>query len=415
MGGINEDFVIANLICHAGGAGIRNRSSIVCDGFAGCFIGDTASIHHALHFRTVSNLGGYRFTGCIDKFICIIGDSAVLCGIGDIICILFDGGLIIPLFYTHQDFLEVLSDVGLIQDFAAVILKRNLGVCSIRSAVFHIGLISFYNRIGNFILVIRILGQYTECCIFRVAAFIGQGLADFICSHAALADRIIIFRPCIAAVFIEGRSTCLNFTRFLIHFQIHGLGLAAVDGGVVVFIQLAGESLGIEFAFYRKVTFHIQVAFHFCIAGNGQVAADFSFASGFQGTRFHCSCGLDGTCTHIQPGSGNLATDNRAGTHVQALTGNIAGYSQIATYGSIVIYSERIGSCIAGVGNAIGCQGSAYRGISSGRQGAEGTCGTVDVLASNGPGRRHVMSLHIAGGDDISRSINLVYPIQAAI
>ena len=80
-----------------------------------------------------------------------------------------------------------------------------------------------------------------------------------------------------------------------------------------------------------------------------------------------------------------------------------------------MIYSERIGSCIAGVGNAIGCQGSAYRGISSGRQGAEGTCGTVDVLASNGPGRRHVMSLHIAGGDDISRSINLVYPIQAAI
>ena len=80
-----------------------------------------------------------------------------------------------------------------------------------------------------------------------------------------------------------------------------------------------------------------------------------------------------------------------------------------------MLYSERIGSCIAVVGNAIGFQGSAYRGIAGGRQGAEGAGGTVDFLASNGPGGRHVMSLYIAGGDDISGSINLVYPIQTAI
>ena len=286
MGGINEDFVIANLICHAGGAGIRNRSSIVCDGFAGCFIGDTASIHHALHFRTVSNLGGYRFTGCIDKFTCIIFDSAVLCGIGDIICILFDGGLIIPLFYTHQDFLEVLSDVGLIQDFAAVILKGNLGVCSIRSAVFHIGLISFYNRIGNFILVIRILGQYTGCCLFRVVAFVIQCLADFVGPHFDSGTGIIIGYIFFPAVFIKGgfRSP----SNALVHFQVLGSHIAAVDFGVVVFIQSALQRIGIEFARnfqifggqfarYIGVPIHME-CFRFDVFHTGQLAL-------FQGCR----------------------------------------------------------------------------------------------------------------------------------
>ena len=286
MGGINEDFVIANLICHAGGAGIRNRSSIVCDGFAGCFIGDTASIHHALHFRTVSNLGGYRFTGCIDKFTCIIGDSAVLCGIGDIICILFDGGLIIPLFYTHQDFLEVLSDVGLIQDFAAVILKRNLGVCSIRSAVFHIGLISFYNRIGNFILVIRILGQYTGCCIFRVVPFVIQCLADFVGPHFDSGTGIIIGYIFFPAVFIKGGFRSPG--NALVHFQVLGSHIASVDFGVVVFIQSALQRIGIEFARnfqifggqfarYIGVPIHME-CFRFDVFHTGQLAL-------FQGCR----------------------------------------------------------------------------------------------------------------------------------
>ena len=74
-----------------------------------------------------------------------------------------------------------------------------------------------------------------------------------------------------------------------------------------------------------------------------------------------------------------------------------------------------IGGCIAGIGNAIGCQGSAYRGVAGGSQGAKGTGGTIDVFPFNRSFSSDIMGLHIAGGDDITGSINLVYPIQAAI
>ena len=106
---IDENFVVANLICHAGGTGIRNCSSVVCDGFAGSLISDTAFIHHTLNCRTVANLGGYGFTGRIDNGFCIIGhrfssfvgnslrfiaDSAVGSNVADIAILCFVGNAV---------------------------------------------------------------------------------------------------------------------------------------------------------------------------------------------------------------------------------------------------------------------------------------------------------------------------------
>ena len=388
-----------------------------------CYFAGDGGLHLSANGRgqVFANGVGHVFRSGIHQVFCAVGNRTFFSGIFDIrsgllgvglVCsvgggaldarfCLINGGCIGSFLNSLQDIFQVLSDVGPIQDIAAAILKRNLGICGIRCTVFHIGLISFYNRISNFILVVRVLGQFTGCHIFRIVTDVRQGLADLISSHGTLADRVIISSPCLAAGFIEGRSACLHFTR--IHFQILGLSLASIDGGVVVFIQLAGEGLGVELAINCQIFIY------------REITTDRSITSSFQSAGFHCPSGLNSTCAYIQSGAGNLSAFDITGTYVQALAGNIAGYSQITTYGSIMLYSERIGSCIAGVGNAIGCQGSAYRGIAGGRQGAEGAGGTLDFLASNGPGGRHVMSLHIAGGDDISGSINLVYPIQIAI
>ena len=322
-------------------------------------------------FQILANGVGHVFRSVVDDILGIIGDGALLGGVGDVRFCLFRTGqnIAVAILNFLENLLQVLGDVRFVVIFS--ILAGNYRAGFAGSLGSHVGLIPVFYRIHHAVLLVCPLAHGAFCIHRRIVPGIRKFLTDAVGSNGALADRIIIFRPCVAAVFVESRCTGFGFPCRRIQLQIHGLCLAAVDGGVVVFIQFAGQGLGIEFAFYRKVTFHIQVA------------ADSSIASSSQSTGLHCSCSLNSTRAYIQSGAGNLAAFDVAGTYIQALTGNIAGYSQIATYGSIVIYSERIGSCIAGVGNAIGCQGSAYRGISSGRQGAEGTCGTVDGSACN--------------------------------
>ena len=279
--------VFTYFVCNRLGSGIFNICRRVGQFFL-CLIGDILGL---IGDRTVvSSVGDIccRLGDASASFVGAVGnggneDSGILAHHGGIGAVGY-GGTDLIYFLQVDGFIGSILDIG---NGPIGQLGGGIGVS-----------IGIDNAVSNFIFVIRNLGQYTGCCIFRVVAFIGQGLADFICGHAALADGIIIFRPCVAAVFVESRCTGLGFRPHCIHLQIHGLRLAAVNGGFVVLIQFAGECLGIEFAFYRKV------AFHFCIALNSQGTANGSFASGFQGTSldfsgFHCAGGPDKTVACI--------------------------------------------------------------------------------------------------------------------
>ena len=187
----------------------------------------------------------------IESFIAQVGGGVVLsigCGTLDARFCLFRTGqnIAVAIFNFLQNLLHVLGDVRIVAIFSILAGNYRAGFAGGLGGYIVIS-IFIDNAVSNFILAIRILGQYTGRFIFRVVACIGQGLADFICRHAALADRIIIFRPCIAAVFIEGRCTGFGFPRHRIHLPIHGLRLAAGNGGVVnIWNHRAGKSLGIK-------------------------------------------------------------------------------------------------------------------------------------------------------------------------
>ena len=119
-----------------------------------------------------------------------------------------------------------------------------------------------------------LLGAFWFCVIAQVLADFFRPYDGFSCG---VYDPFISSDGDRAAVFIEnGFCTVVHSANLVIDFGCH---IAAINGSVVIFcIHRAGECLGIEFAFYRKVARHAQVAFHFCIAGNGQGTANGSVA-----------------------------------------------------------------------------------------------------------------------------------------
>ena len=72
VGGIDENFVGTDLICHAGRACVGDGSSVICEDLARCHVGNTGVIHHALHCRTVADLRRHRLTGRAGDGLCLI-------------------------------------------------------------------------------------------------------------------------------------------------------------------------------------------------------------------------------------------------------------------------------------------------------------------------------------------------------
>ena len=197
-----------------------------------------------------------------------------------------------------MDLVEDLTDILLEARAQTIFISKDTAAFRCRLGC-HIGLISVFYRIHHAVLVVCPLAHGAFCIHRRIVASIRKSLADAVGSNGALADGIIIFRPGIAAIFIEGRGTGLSFTRCRIHLQIHGLCLAAVNGGVVVFIQFAGQGLGIEFAINRQILIH------------RQITANRSVACRFQCTRLdiaslYRTCRLNRAVTSIEANGSNL-------------------------------------------------------------------------------------------------------------
>ena len=222
------------LVFKGGTVGIAGHCVVTGD------IGNAVSIHYTLYLAIIANLAGERFSSLlgvglvfsavtsegIESFIAQVGGGVVLSiGIGcdtlDARFCLFNNGFII--------------------------LAGNYRARFAGSLGSHVGLIPIFYGIDHAVLLVCPLAHGAFCIHRRTVPGIRKFLTDAVGSNGTLADRIIIFRPCIAAVFIEGRCTGLGFPRHRIHLPIHGLRLAAINGSVVIFcIQCAGECLGIK-------------------------------------------------------------------------------------------------------------------------------------------------------------------------
>ena len=189
----------------------------------------------------------------------LIGDRTVVSSVGDICCRLGDASA------------SVVGFVGNGGNEASGILADGGGLAFDHCFVFHgEGAVVIADHFSSDVL----LGAVWFCVIAQVLADFFRPYSGFSCG---------VYEPFIgsdgdrAAVFIEnGFCIVYHSANGIIDFGCH---IAAINGSVVIFcIHRAGECLGIEFAFYRKVARHAQVAFHFCIAGNGQGTANGSVA-----------------------------------------------------------------------------------------------------------------------------------------
>ena len=257
---IYNNFVTANLVGYAIGAFVDNICRIIGNGFTSRRIGNTIRIHYTLNGRTVTNLAGNGRIRLFD----LSQRTAV--------CVL--------------KFLE--NGVYSLAEGGSIAICSRHDIAGFRCRLGgHIGLIPVFYRIHHAALVICPLAHGAFCIHRRIVASIRKSLTDAVGSNGALADEIIIFRPGIAAIFIEGRGTGLSFTRCRIHLQIHGLCLAAVNGGVVICIHRAGKSLSIKGSVDCEIFIY------------SQITANRSVARSFQRSRFHSAGGLDGSGSYI--------------------------------------------------------------------------------------------------------------------
>ena len=293
----------SSILCSIGdisGSGIGNILRFVGNGAADGRIGNAIGIHHGLYSRAVTDLAGNGGGAFVQNLIGIIGNGAIRCGAGDVIGILFDGGLAVPFFHALKNLLQILGDIGLIEDIAIVIFQGNLGIRGICRGLSHIGLVAFHYGVGHFVFIFTILGNFPGSIICRIVSGVGEGLLHAVCGNRAGADGFVIPCPNGAAGFIHLGGACLDFAG-LREFEVLGGHIAAVDFGVVIFIELAGKGLSVEFAIDGEILF------------NGQVATNRSIAGGFQGTGLHIPSlyrarGLDGAAACIEACGRNLTS-----------------------------------------------------------------------------------------------------------
>ena len=210
---------------------------------------------------------GNRIRCFIDQFLSFINDSATSCGIGNI-----------------RRSLGGRSRVGSIGDFAGdvIYLLIYFGEYRIRRI----------NLIEDFIDSL-LKGRGLAIGI------IGDHIAGFRCIHLLYISINSIGSRFGLTFFRQSRGAGISFSIRSIHFAVDRSHIPAMNFGIIVFIQFAGQGLGIEFAINRQILIH------------RQIPADGSIARGFQST------GLDIASLYR---TGRL---NRAVTSIKASGSNL--------------------------------------------------------------------------------------------
>ena len=326
----------------------------------------------------------------IESFIAQVGGGGVLsigCGTLDARFCLFRAGqnIAVAILNFLENILQVLGDVRFIGFFSILAGNYRAGFAGCLGG--HVGLIPIFYGIDHGVLIVRALAHGAFRIGLRIVPVIRKFLTDAVGSNGTLADGFIVLRPSVAAVFVESRCTGFGFTCRRIFLLIHGLCLAAVNGGVVICIHRAGKSLSIKGSVDGEIFIY------------SQVAANRSVARSFQRSRCHSAGGLDGSGSYIQPSASNLAAADSAGTYIQALASDVPGHSKVAAYGSIMVDRQCIGSYIAGIDQTIGREGPAYRCIAGSGQGAEGA---GNGFTRNISCRNDSMGIDVAGCSQIS-------------
>ena len=198
------------------------------------------------------------------------------------------------------------------------------GILDIRSSLLGVGLVFSVTSVGIESVIAQVGGGVVRsigCDTLDALAFYSQT------TLVPLTICIGSFGPSGSAFFIvvDGAfffaATSFRAGGFLVGGDFTGCHFRA--GGYVVVTY--NTNLGhVDFI-------HIQ------LAGNGQGTANGSVAIGCQGTGldisgFHCAGGIDGACTYIQPGAGNLAAFDIAVTYIQLGSGNLAAFDIAGTY-----------------------------------------------------------------------------------
>ena len=365
--------VFANGIGHIAGSSVHQIFGRIRNGPAYSRIGNAISRHFALYGSTVTDLAGYRSGALVHDFICNIADGPIGSRIGNICRSLFHQSSIGSVSHLAVDAVQflfyrrgfrIVGVIDFLEDGVHFLPEGRCIAIGIRHYITgfccrlgsHVGLVSVLYGIGHTVLVVRTLAHGRFCIGRRVVASIRKFLADAVGGNSTPADGIIVLCPHITASFIEGRGTGLCFAGRRIHFQIHGLGLAASDGGVVVFIQLAGQGLGVEFAINRQILIH------------RQIPADGGVACRFQCTRLdiaslYCAGRLNRAVTSIEASGSNLTV----GIYLEGAVGCAQGACRlqiaVAVDGSIAI--SRFHSTVAVNGEFPVCRFHAAVGAQS--------------------------------------------------
>ena len=255
-------------------------------------IGNAVSIHYTLYLAIIANLAGERFSsllgvGLVFSAVTSEGIESFIAQVG--------GGVVLSIGCGTLDALAFYSQSTLVF----------LTIC-----------IGSFGPSGSavFIVVDR---AFFFAAIFRADGFLVGG--DFTGCH---------FRAGI--YFVVTYNTFLVHVDF-IHIQLAVNGQGTANGSVTSGCQGTGLDIsgfhcavGLDKTAACIETFNscvscFQGAFHFCIAGNVQGATDCSFASGFQGTRFHSFSDYISICAHCKVIS----------SHSQCTRGELSAYSSI--------------------------------------------------------------------------------------
>ena len=211
------------------------------------------------------------------------------------------------------------------------------------------GLVDFgISRIRSFDFLEDLIDLLPESGGLSVGV-IGNHIAGFCCIHLFHISVDSIGSRFGLAFFRQGRGTGIGFSIRDIHFAVDRSHIPAMDFGIVVFIQFAGQGLGIEFAINRQILIH------------RQIPADGSIARGGQRACLYLTGSLDGSgaCIQVAPGQGQAVPCHTFG-YRKAVT---AQYSA----GCNILAGNIPGPChdisAAGIQFAAGCQDIAAYGL----------------------------------------------------
>ena len=287
--------------------------------------------------QVLSRMGNHSFfSGILDIRSSLLGVGLVFSvtsvGIESVIAQV-GGGFVISINYSNLSFSCILADGG--------------GLGTVHCFVFH--------GEGAVVIADHVSGD------FLVRGFwfcvIAQILADFFRPYDGFSCGV--YDPCIgsggdrAAIFIEnGFCRVFHSANGIIDFGGH---IARINLGIVVWFASQSNMVCFELTanFELTLNFHILCGEFVidCHISSGDIGstdvpggldktaacieAGYSCGSCFQGTRFHSSCGLDGTCTGINPCSDYIS--------ICAHCKVISSYGQ-CTCGELSVYSSIIGN-----------------------------------------------------------------------